>query len=205
MQIGVITNDSLKEELIAGGINPGNEINWLDKIDKSCSYDVIIDLLFENTLERRSLLKASKAKLVIINSVEYTLEETDPFFVRICGWPTFLKGNIIEASSKNENRQLAEEIFSIFNKKIEWLPDLPGFITPRVISMIINEAFFALEEEVSSRNDIDIAMKSGTNYPYGPFEWASIIGTGKITSLLKKLSLTEARYSPAPLLLKELE
>lgn len=46
-----------------------------------------------------------------------------------------------------------------------------GFIFPRTIVQIINEACFALEEEVASRGDIDRAMKFGVNYPKGPFEW----------------------------------
>ncbi len=46
-----------------------------------------------------------------------------------------------------------------------------GFIFPRTIVQIINEACFALEEEVASREDIDRAMKFGVNYPKGPFEW----------------------------------
>jgi 3-hydroxybutyryl-CoA dehydrogenase len=46
-----------------------------------------------------------------------------------------------------------------------------GFIFPRTIVQIINEAFFALEEEVASKEDINRAMKFGVNYPKGPFEW----------------------------------
>ena len=56
----------------------------------------------------------------------------------------------------------------------------PGFITARVIAMIINEAFFALQENVSSKEEIDTAMRLGTNYPYGPFEWTKLIGIDKI-------------------------
>lgn len=46
-----------------------------------------------------------------------------------------------------------------------------GFIFPRTIVQIINEACFALEESVASKEDIDRAMKFGVNYPKGPFEW----------------------------------
>ena len=46
-----------------------------------------------------------------------------------------------------------------------------GFIFPRTIVQIINEAHFALEEEVASKEDINRAMKFGVNYPKGPFEW----------------------------------
>lgn len=47
-----------------------------------------------------------------------------------------------------------------------------GFIFPRTIVQIINEAYFALAEGVATKEDIDRAMKFGVNYPKGPFEWA---------------------------------
>ena len=56
----------------------------------------------------------------------------------------------------------------------------------------------------SSTKEIDIAMKLGTNYPYGPFEWASLIGLNKIAKLLEILNLTDKRYAIAPALLLEL-
>ena len=61
--------------------------------------------------------------------------------------------------------------------------------------MIINEAYYALEENVSTKQQIDIAMKLGTNYPYGPFEWGEKIGIEKIYLLLKKLSAQNKRYT----------
>ena len=69
-----------------------------------------------------------------------------------------------------------------------WTPDDYGFIAARIIAMIINEAYYALQENVSTKQQIDIAMKLGTNYPYGPFEWSEKIGIEKIYLLLKKLS-----------------
>jgi 3-hydroxybutyryl-CoA dehydrogenase len=56
-----------------------------------------------------------------------------------------------------------------------------------VISTIINEALIALMEGVSTREEIDTAMKLGTNYPYGPFEWAEKIGMERVDSLLAQL------------------
>lgn len=47
-----------------------------------------------------------------------------------------------------------------------------GFIFPRTIVQIINEAYFALEDGVASKEDINRAMKFGVNYPKGPFEWS---------------------------------
>ena len=63
--------------------------------------------------------------------------------------------------------------------------DRSGLVTPRLICMIINEAYYALEEGTASRDDIDLAIKSGTNYPYGPFEWAKRIGIRNVVEFLE--------------------
>ena len=66
--------------------------------------------------------------------------------------------------------------------------------------MIINEAFFALEEKISSPTEIDMAMKLGTNYPEGPIAWAKQIGAKHIYQLLSELSKKSDRYFPHALL-----
>lgn len=203
MQIAVITNASFKQELLSCAENFQTEVTWLTDAGDLQGYDVIIDLLFENGGSRVQSLRSAGASLVVVNSVQQTLPEIDPTFVRINAWPGFLKSKIVEAALLDADKALAEEIFNLFGKTIEWLPDEPGFITPRVISMIINEAYLAVEDNVSSREDIDTAMRSGVNYPYGPFEWSRLIGIEKIASLLSKLAEKESRYMPSGLLLKE--
>lgn len=197
MQMVVITNEELKEELLSEVDFIPDEIIWIDEISKGHQYkdaDVFIDLLFSK--EHLAFLQSLSPRLIIINSVEETLPETDASFVRINGWPTFLKSTVTEASSLHaSNKQKAEAVFSLFNKKIKWMPDEAGFVTPRVISMIINEAFIALNEGVSTKDEIDTAMKLGTNYPYGPFEWAEKIGIKRIASLLRRLGQQHSRYA----------
>lgn len=46
------------------------------------------------------------------------------------------------------------------------------FHLPRILSTIVNEAYYALEDKVANKEDIDRAMKFGVNYPSGPFEWS---------------------------------
>jgi 3-hydroxybutyryl-CoA dehydrogenase len=138
----------------------------------------------------------------LINSVTSTLKEINApeNILRINGWAGFLsRQNWEVAGSINEE---AKVFFSSINKIYTTVPDEPGMIAARIISMIINEAYFALGEELSTKDEIDIAMKLGTNYPYGPFEWADKIGIKKIFQLLQKLSLEDKRYLPAPLLQK---
>jgi 3-hydroxybutyryl-CoA dehydrogenase len=145
----------------------------------------------------------SLKKPVIINSVVETLGDlclpTNVY--RINGWTTFLQRTVWEiAGATNE---AIESVFKTLNTKINFVKDEPGFVSARVIAMIINEAYFALEENVSTKAEIDTAMKLGTNYPFGPFEWASLIGTGNVLALLQKLSLTDSRYKPSQLLITE--
>ena len=75
-------------------------------------------------------------------------------------------------------------------------------VTPAVITMIINEASFLLMEQTASVTDIDAAMKLGTAYPFGPFEWANKIGLKNVVDVLvaMKENSGEARYELCPLL-----
>ena len=203
MQLALICNELQKKELF-GNDDPGKlQIIRLEdpgQLKEFQQASAVMDLKFEFDIRRIQVLQNFPG-LVIINSVEHTLEQLNPSFVRINAWPTFLASQVIEASATNEDvKQKATEIFRLLNKELQWLPDEPGFIRPRVISMIINEAFLAFGEGVSSMQDVDTAMKLGTNYPYGPFEWAEKIGTGRIYNLLKILSTENPRYSPSSLI-----
>ncbi len=142
-------------------------------------------------------------KPVFINSVTATLAQlkAPQNVLRINGWKTFLSRSSWEiAGIVDENIDL---IFEKLQIKINAVADEPGFISARVIAMIINEAYFAVSDKVSSKKEIDTAMKLGTNYPYGPFEWAELIKPDNILLLLQKLNLTSSRYTPATLLVTE--
>jgi 3-hydroxybutyryl-CoA dehydrogenase len=197
MQVVILTNENLKEELTKNVSSLTEDVVWIEDISQLYEHkevDVIIDLLFEK--EHIHALEEFLPGLVIINSVVETLSETNSSFVRINGWPTFLNSSLIEASSLDgDSKQKTEEVFFLFNKNIEWVDDIVGFITPRVICMMINEAFIALREGVSTKEEIDTAMKLGTNYPFGPFEWAERIGLEKIESLLGKLTKQQSGYT----------
>jgi 3-hydroxybutyryl-CoA dehydrogenase len=80
--------------------------------------------------------------------------------------------------------------------------DMPGFIVNRILIPMLNEACFALQEGLASAQDIDTAMKLGTNVPMGPLTLADFIGLDTclyIAEVLHK-GLGEDKYRPAPLL-----
>jgi 3-hydroxybutyryl-CoA dehydrogenase len=206
MRIVVVTNIELKAELSAQGLQENADVEWSTDIDTiPVDADAYIDLLFETDRNgRKELLNKTKAGIIVVNDVIETAEDLPAHFIRLNGWPTFLKRSVAEVSSHTENIQSkADTVFNCFNKKTRWVQDIPGFIAARVTSTIINEAYFALEDGVSTRDEIDTAMKLGTNYPYGPFEWSRLIGVKNIYSLLDTLSKKYKRYTASGLLKKE--
>jgi 3-hydroxybutyryl-CoA dehydrogenase len=204
MKVLVLANDEQKEELLSLPVDGSVTIQWHNgsiPIEKPGVLDACIDLLFDNSAGRIKQLRELGIPLVVINSVITTLEELGNDFIRMNGWNSFIKRPVVEAAGKDDTRKsLAERLFSHLGRSIEWTPDIPGFVSARVVSTIINEAFLTVEENVSVEKEIDTAMKLGTNYPYGPFEWGEKIGLDKVVYLLEVLGKEQNRYKPSGLL-----
>jgi hypothetical protein len=135
--------------------------------------------------ERAQLLSGLLPAPVFVNSVIYPLSLIHPDFIRINGWPGFAESELLEAAAAGE--QAAERARKIFGQRILFVQDVPGLVAPRIIAMIIREAFYTLEAGTASREEIDTAMKLGTGYPFGPFEWAGKIGMPGLEALLAVL------------------
>ena len=84
--------------------------------------------------------------------------------------------------------------------------DSPGFIVNRILCPMINEAVYLLQEGVKAE-DIDAAMKLGTNQPMGPLQLADFVGLETLVYILRILhaELGEDKYRPCPLLVKYVE
>ncbi len=78
------------------------------------------------------------------------------------------------------------------------------YIFDRVIAMLVNEAADALFLKIATRDDIDLAMTKGVNYPEGLLRWADRIGIERILNVLLQLQndFGEDRYRPSVLLKK---
>jgi 3-hydroxybutyryl-CoA dehydrogenase len=142
------------------------------------------------------------------NSLEQLVDspEAKAVFFGFCGLATFLNREILEVSVSRKGYQgKLEEVCKKLNTKFAIVKDQVALITPRVICMIINEAYFAIQENIASREDIDLAMKLGTNYPFGPFEWCEKIGVRNVYELLSAVyeSTKDERYKVCELLEEE--
>jgi 3-hydroxybutyryl-CoA dehydrogenase len=206
MIIAAITEKYSKEQLTA--FFPGEGIDWrlspaIQPVEDAIAY---IDLDFVNEKKRREALSKLQPALIIVNAVTPTIKEMDPSFVRINAWPGFLERNIHELAVADETA--AGRVATLYHQldhEYRIVPDEPGMISARILATIINEAFFTWEAGVSTKEEIDTAMRLGTNYPLGPFEWSDRIGLGQIAGLLGALGRTNPAYVPSPALLEAVE
>ncbi len=199
MHIQIRASEEQKDIFLQKNINPDFKISWFT--DKIIDADAYIDLMCNN---KNDVFVEELTKPVIMNSVIGTCESLPNNYCRINAWNGFLEKSKIEAATLSKFLEPSfNEIFNGLGFEILFVSDIIGMVSPRAISMIINEAYFGLEDGISTKNDIDTAMKLGTNYPFGPFEWGAKIGLTNVVKLLIELSKTDSRYTPSSLLLQE--
>ncbi|RYY68029.1 MAG: hypothetical protein EOO13_13395 [Chitinophagaceae bacterium] len=196
MKIVVLANDESFESLRKSRV----ELDWIHVKDvASFGAHPGADAYFDLREEAIETDHNIPDKPLFLNSVAHILPAGKKG-VRINGWNGFLENDSWEIAGEVNDDE--KNLLNLLNKKIIVCANEPGFISARILAMIINEAYFAKEEGVSTEAEIDTAMKLGTNYPFGPFEWAKKIGIHSIYALLSQLSITDSRYTPSPLLTK---
>ncbi len=200
----VIHAFTAQKELLNSRFNkPGITLSWFEPGDAIPMGDLYIDYGFE---ENGACFNAITHAPVLVNSVIDTTANMPANFVRFNGWNGFIEKSTMEIAAGNKPTIAAvSDCLKCIDQSFLLAPDTPGMISGRVVAMIVNEAYFGLGDGISTKKDIDIAMKLGTNYPYGPFEWSALIGLKKIYALLVKLRDTNMRYEIAPALYNELQ
>mgnify|MGYP001193468341 CR=1 FL=1 len=142
------------------------------------------------------------------NDVNYAVTETvfKEFFYDPRYKPSFTQKRMVEAKrlgrkSGHGYYDYAEHADNSKPKKNETLGNQ---IVNRIVCMLINEAADALFLNIATREDLDLAMTKGVNYPKGLLKWADEIGIPKVLSELESLheEYGEDRYRPSPLLKK---
>ena len=176
--------------------------------------DLVFDFVLEEEPFEMEVYADKPNSKIFINTAKISLAELaalseHPGKAKLFGFnglPTFLNRTIMEVSVLNLN-DVPDLVACCKALDTEYLivDDRVGLVTPRIVCMIINEAYYTVQEGTALREDIDIAMKLGTNYPYGPFEWCQRIGVKHVYELLEAVyqDTHDERYKICSLLKKE--
>lgn len=188
-----------------------------DKIDPAT--EVVVDTLAHGSEEKRRLVEAidaaaPSAALVLSSCIRWsttTLASWSRRPERIVGFATFhplARRNVIELArgldTGDDAMAAAGSLVERLGKESAVVKDAPGLVFPRILSLIINEAARSLDEGVATAEEIDVALRLGTNYPQGPLRWGDEIGLDEVLAVLEGLleETGDDRYRPAPLLRK---
>jgi 3-hydroxybutyryl-CoA dehydrogenase len=104
--------------------------------------------------------------------------------------------------TSDSTRDLAFEVGRQMGKEPVEAKDSPGFIANRILCPMINEAIFALQEDLGTAEDIDTIMKLGLSHPIGPLALADLIGLDVVLYIVEVLhrDFGDDKYRPARML-----
>ena len=196
----IISLDKVKNlKQIGKQISIALELSNLDLDRKKKNMEILDKALPETT----AILSSSINVSALDQSQWITMKHR---LVGIAALPTLIKNSVVEVSPTvytNESTvAVARKFFTSLKKDIAIVQDRVGMVLPRILCQIINEAMFAVQQDVASPKDIDTAMKLGMNYPSGPIGWGERIGFNQVYAALNALhtDLGEERYRICPLL-----
>jgi len=184
--------------------------SWDFKAGDLNTVDIVFDFLIDEGPEMVQSYGNAQCP-IFLNTVKVTLSEINYLYglplkcFGFNGLKSFVNRPHLELVCKNGDEQQLKQIMESLEVDYKLVKDRVGMVTPRVVLMIINEAFYTVQEGTASKSDIDLGMKLGTNYPYGPFEWANMIGIKDIYETLEALyeDTKEERYKICPSLKSE--
>jgi 3-hydroxybutyryl-CoA dehydrogenase len=105
--------------------------------------------------------------------------------------------------TSDETAEKTMEFCKAINKDpVEIKVDCPGFLTNRTMIPLLNEVIYCLYEGVSTKEDIDLAYKSGFHWPMGPVELCDFIGLDTLLHIMEDLHKRRGgdKFIPCPLL-----
>ena len=143
---------------------------------------------------------------LIGNDINFTVTKTvfETFFFDPRYKPSFTQQRMMEAGLLG--RKTGRGFYDYRENATQTAPktdrEIGVMIVNRILAMLINEAADALFWQIATREDIDLAMTKGVNYPTGLLKWADEIGLDIVLRRLENLHVeySEDRYRPSPIL-----
>jgi len=98
--------------------------------------------------------------------------------------------------------EAARELAAQMGKEVVVVSDSPGFVTNRVLMLMVNEAAFLVQEGVARVEEVDLIFRECFGHKMGPLETADLIGIDTILLSVEGLyeSFSDSKYRPCPLL-----
>jgi 3-hydroxybutyryl-CoA dehydrogenase len=214
MKIGILASQA-KRNAWENKETPSSTYSWVQDNEGHEHYDVFLDLDFDDNSYRLQDYLTNTNTTFVLGAVKCTLESAAVGLhvpenwkgIGINALPTFIERNTLECTNPYSIAETAlRELADLLGySNIEVVGSRVGLVTPRVICMIINEAFYTVQEGTANREDINQAMRLGTNYPKGPFEWCEAMGLQNVYEVLEAMynDTKDERYKICSLLKQE--
>ena len=215
----LVSKGRLTEEAFQG-VN--EKLIFVDKLSELKNSDLVIEAIVEeesvkkevfsnlNKIVKEDAIFASNTSSISIARLAQASSRPSQFIGLHFMNPVPLMKLVEVVTTLSTNNEVFErscDFVKTLGKEITVSKNYPGFVVNRILMPMINEAFVVLAEGVSSKEDIDKAMKLGTNQPMGPLELADFIGLDTCLAIMKVLyeGTSDSKYRPALLLQEYVE